>query len=118
MFSLGSSNRYHLILSATDMRKSFDSLSGLIGKDLSKEPREDVFIFINKRRDRMKILRWNGSGYVLYYKRLEEGTYELPAYDQPDIYLRLSYAELVMIVDGISILNTKKRRRYLSKNNV
>ncbi len=63
------------------MRKSFDGLSGLIQDFLEVSPRSSVFVFINKKRDKVKLLHWVGSGYLLYYKRLEEGTFELPQYE-------------------------------------
>ena len=68
--------------------------------------------FINKRRDKVKLLHWQGSGYLLYYKRLEKGTFELPRYDARAGSITLSYAQLVMIMDGLSIKNLQKRIRY------
>ena len=63
------------------MRKSFDGLSGLISESLSSIPVSgDVFIFVNRRRDKIKLLHWQGAGFTLYYKRLEEGTFEVSAY--------------------------------------
>jgi len=62
----------------TDMRKGFDGLSGLIINKLGKNPIDgSVYIFINRRRDRMKLLVWQSNGFVLYYKRLESGTFEI-----------------------------------------
>jgi transposase len=63
----------------TDMRKSFDGLSGLVVSQLEQNPMSgDVFIFVNKPRNRIKLLRWEHDGFVLFYKRLEKGTFELP----------------------------------------
>jgi transposase len=64
------------------MRKSFDGLLGLISESLSSTPVSgDVFIFVNRRRDKIKLLHWQGAGFTLYYKRLEEdGTFEVPSY--------------------------------------
>ena len=95
------------------MRKSFDALSGLVRNNLGSNPTGgEVFIFINKRRDKVKLLHWQGSGYLLYYKRLEKGTFELPRYDARAGSITLSYAQLVMIMDGLSIKNLQKRIRY------
>lgn len=95
------------------MRKSFDGLSGLIKNDLQTDPRNgDVFLFINKGRDKLKLLHWSGSGYTLYYKRLERGTFELPSYKQKQGSIKLNYAKLVMIIDGLSIKNVVHRKRY------
>ena len=82
MFTLSTSQRYHLYSQPTDMRKSFDGLSGVIRNILERNPCSgDVFIFINRSRNKIKLLHWQGIGFTLYYKRLEEGTFELPEYD-------------------------------------
>lgn len=71
MFTLSSQHRFLLYSQPVDMRKSFDGLSGLIENKLSANPRSgDVFIFLNKGRDKIKLLHWEGSGYTLYYKRV------------------------------------------------
>ncbi len=112
MFALSAENTFHLYSHHTDMRKSFDALSGLVRNNLGSNPGGgDVFIFINKRRDKVKLLHWQGAGYLLYYKRLEKGTFELPRYDASVGSITLSYA-LVMIMDGLSIKNLQKRVRY------
>lgn len=98
---------------ATDMRKSFDGLSGLIQNNLENNPcNGDVFIFINKRRDKIKLLHWQGISFTLYYKRLEKGTFELPEYDPSVGSIALNYAQMVMIIDGLTIKNIHKRKRY------
>lgn len=94
------------------MRKSFDSLSGLIRNDLEQNPRNgDVFIFINKNADKLKLLHWTGGSYTLYYKRLERGTFELPGYDKTVGSIRLDYARLVLLIDGLSVKNLVSRKR-------
>ena len=113
MFTLSSENRFHLYNQSTDMRKSFDGLSGLVQNTLGRNPcNGDVFIFINKRRDKIKLLHWQGAGFILYYKRLEKGTFELPRYDSSAGSIVLDYVKLVMIIDGLSIENIQKRKRY------
>ncbi len=113
MFALSTENTFHLYSQPTDMRKSFDALSGLIRNHLDSNPLNgDVFIFINKCRDKIKFLHWQGSGFLLYYKRLEKGTFELPRYDASIGSITLSYAQIVMIVDGLSIKNLQQRKRY------
>ena len=113
MFTLSSSNSFHLYSQPTDMRKSFDGLSGLIQNTLESNPcNGDVFIFINRRRDKMKLLHWQGISFTLYYKRLEEGTFELPVYDIKTGSIVLNYAQIVMLVDGLTIKNIQKRKRY------
>jgi transposase len=113
MFTLSAENRFHLFGKPTDMRKSFDGLSGLVQNTLGRDPScGDVFIFINKRRDKIKLLHWQGASFVLYYKRLEKGTFELPRYGATTGSICLGYAKLVMIIDGLSIQNIQKRKRY------
>jgi len=113
MFALTAENTFHLYSQPTDMRKSFDSLSGLVRNGLDYDPGNgDVFIFINKSRDKIKLLHWQGSGYLLYYKRLEKGTFELPRYDASIGSISLSYTQMVMIIDGLSIKNLHRRKRY------
>lgn len=114
MFTLSSSNRFHLYSQPTDMRKSFDGLSGMIQNTLESNPcNGTVFIFINKRRDKIKLLHWQGISFTLYYKRLEKGTFELPEYDPQVGRIVLSYTQIVMLVDGLTIKNIHKRKRYL-----
>ena len=113
MFTLSSSNRFHLYSQPTDMRKSFDGLSGLVQNTLGSNPLNgDVFIFINRRRDKIKLLHWQGISFTLYYKRLEEGTFEVPVYDPEVGSITLSYTQMVMLIDGLTIKNIQKRKSY------
>jgi transposase len=113
MFTLSSSLRYHMYSQPTDMRKSFDSLSGIIRNDLGSNPCSgDVFIFINRPRNKIKLLHWQGIGFTLYYKRLEEGTFESLDYDPEIGSITLSYAQIVMLVEGLSIKNIQKRKLF------
>lgn len=113
MFTLSSNLRYHLYSQPTDMRKSFDSLSGIIRNELGGNPcGGDVFIFINRPRNKIKLLHWQGIGFTLYYKRLEEGTFEALDYDPEVGSITLSYAQIVMMVDGLSIKNIQKRKLF------
>lgn len=115
MFNLGSNHRYFLYSNPTDMRKSFDDFAGLVRKELGRNPQNgEVFLFINKRRDRIKLLHWFGSGFTLYYKRLEGGTFELTGQDLQARAITVSYAQLVMIIDGISMQNMVRGKRWKS----
>jgi transposase len=104
---------------ATDMRKSFDGLSGLVVSQLEQNPMSgDVFIFVNKPRNRIKLLRWEHDGFVLFYKRLEKGTFEMPSMEKGEKSINLSYGELAMIITGILMRNARKKVRFLQQNNV
>ena len=118
MFSLGAA-RYYLYREPTDIRKSFDGLCGLVSGRLGQSPMSgDVFIFINKPRNRMKLLRWEPGGFVLFYKRLERGNFELPGQILSGPSHQIGYGELTMMVTGISMKYAKKRRRFLQQNDV
>jgi len=95
------------------MRMGFDGLSGLVIGRLGEDPRSgDLFIFINKPRNRVKMLRWEPGGYVLFYKRLERGTLELPQSKTSGLTQPLEYGQLAMMVTGFSMKNARKRRRF------
>ncbi|MBC8344112.1 MAG: IS66 family insertion sequence element accessory protein TnpB [Bacteroidetes bacterium] len=95
------------------MRKSFDGLSGIIQNELYGNPCSgDVFIFINRLRNKIKLLHWQGIGFTLYYKRLEEGSFEALDYDPEVGSISLSYAQIVLLVDGLSIKNIQKRKLF------
>lgn len=113
MFALSESHRFYLYADPTDMRKGFDSLCGLVTNELGDLPDNGcVYIFINKLRDKCKLLHWQSGGFVLYYKRLERGTFEIPLYDENVKSLVLSYSQLVLLIDGLSIGHIGRRKRY------
>jgi transposase len=112
MFSVTSA-RYFLFREKTDMRKSFDGLCGLVSDRLGQDPGSgDVFIFINKDRNRIKLLRWEQGGFVLFYKRLEQGTFEIPTIEKPSLSQAIEYGQLAMIITGFSLKYANKRRRF------
>lgn len=114
MFSLGSSHSYYLYSEPTDMRKSFDSLSGLVRSAMDRDPFSGaVYIFINKQRNRIKLLHWETGGFTLYYKRLEKGQFELP--DYPDQTITIRWSELMLIVEGIRLKSVRRNQRFSFK---
>ncbi len=114
MFALTADHSYYLYPLPTDMRKSFNGLSAIVSHSLASNPcSADVFIFINRQRNRIKLLHWQGNAFVLYYKRLEEGTFEIPQYDSSVVSISLNYPQLVMLIDGISIKNLHRRKSYI-----
>ena len=113
MFALTLSHRYLLYRKVTDLRKGFDGLCGLVQNELNREPTSgEVFIFINRSRDRMKLLHWQQGGFVLYYKRLEKGTISVPSLNADSISCQVSYADLVLMIEGISVEKVVKKTRY------
>lgn len=94
------------------MRKGFAGLSGLVRQHIDHELLSgDVFIFLNRRRDRIKLLMWDTTGFALYYKQLEQGTFELPAAAKKGS-AELLWSDLVMLLEGIEIKSIKRRKRY------
>lgn len=111
MFSLSSSHRYHLYRGVCDMRKSFNGLSGLVRSELGRDPASgEVFVFLNRRRNLLKLLHWESGGFVLYYKRLEEGTFVPPPTASDPTVVR--WPELVLMVEGITVERFRQNRRY------
>ena len=118
MLSLSLPGRVFLCTLPTDMRKSFDSLAGLVQEHLGQDPLAgDLFVFRSKRGDRLKLLYFDGDGFAIWYKRLEEGTFAFPSADGQRAAvgahgLMIRSAELAMLLDGIELANVKRRKRY------
>lgn len=113
MLSVSSAYRYYVYRGQADMRKSFDGLSGLVRNELGKDPLSgEVFIFINKRCNQVKLLLWEGDGFSLYSKRLEKGTYELPSWKEQTPSIELRSDELMLILQGISLNSVHRRKRF------
>ncbi len=111
MLSLGSSHQYYLYRDPTDMRKGFNGLSGLVVNELGRDPLSgDVFIFINRRRDKMKLLLWERSGFVIWYKRLESGSFEVP--DVSTDQAVISWEDLILILEGVELKSVRRRKRF------
>jgi transposase len=102
MFSLNDSMRYHLYSEPTDMRKSFHTLSGLVTNNMGRNVRDgDVFIFVNKARNRLKLLHMEPGGLVIYSKLLEEGRFRVPSRVVQHNSITMQWVDLVMMVEGI-----------------
>lgn len=100
------------------MRKGFDSLSGLVSSQMQLSVLSgSVFIFLNKKHNQVKLLLWEGDGFALYYKRLEKGTYELPAADGKNESMPVSSEQLQLILQGISLKSVRRRKRYQHAEN-
>ena len=114
MLSLTNLHRYLLYRGVADMRKSFDSLAGIVRLEMHIAPLKpgDIFIFLNRQRNQIKLLTWDGDGWAIYYKRLERGTYELPEFTAESTWCQMHTDELQLILRGISLKNIKRRRRY------
>ncbi|MEM9983837.1 MAG: IS66 family insertion sequence element accessory protein TnpB [Bacteroidota bacterium] len=113
MLSLGASHRYWLYAGAADMRKGFDGLCGLVNQELEGDPLSgDVFIFVNRSRNRMKLLLWEEGGLVVWYKRLERGTFELPQPAAGSVSVGIKWRDLMLIIEGVKLFSVQRRKRY------
>lgn len=112
MIAFSSHLRYFLCTSPVDMRNSFDGLCGIVRQKLQKDPiSSSVFIFFNKPRTHLKVLFWDGDGFVLYYKRLERGTFHPRTTDcEPSI--QIGKEELMMFLEGLSFEKIRKSKRF------
>lgn len=115
MLNLNPNSKIFVYLPATDMRKGFAGLSGIIRGVLGGDPTDgSLFVFINKRRDRMKLLHFSDGGFWLYYRLLEAGTFEtLKPTDGLDSkeQLEIDATELAMLLSGVSLAKSQQRRK-------
>jgi transposase len=111
MLSLSASVPIWLATQATDLRKSFDSLAEVVRQQLRGDPLSGhLFVFRNRRADRVKLLYWDNDGYAIWYKRLEVGTFRFPASTDGRVAMRA--ADLQMLLDGVDLSSVKRSRRY------
>ena len=111
MLSVSAQGRVFFATQPVDMRKGFNGLVGVVRSVLDEDPLSgDVFCFLNRRRNLMKVLCFNGDGYVIFYKRLEKGLFQSPVTD--GIKGTILPAQLAMLLAGIDIHTAKRRARY------
>src|ERR1017187_1825868 len=103
--------QYFLYPKVTDMRKGIDSLCGVVRDELKTNPLlGDLFVFFNRKRNQIKMLHWQGDGFSVFIKRLEQGTYEIPVCENS--YLQINAEELLFILQGVVLKSVRKRPRY------
>ena len=113
MISLPHAVRVFLHTPATDLRKGFDALSGLVTTAFAQDPTSGpLFLFVNRRRDRLKILYWDRDGLAIWYKRLETGSFQIPAVSHDAVSIEMSPTQLSLILSGIDINSARQRKRY------
>jgi transposase len=112
MLHLSASCKYYFYSGHADMRKGFDGLSGIVKSQMALNALTgSVFIFLNRRRTHIKLLLWEGDGFAVYYKRLERGTYELPAPTSGAAAMAMDARQLQFILQGVSIKKVTFRPR-------
>ncbi len=113
MISLGPNTRIFLASGSTDMRKGFNGLQGLIVSHLKADPLSgQLFLFVNRRRDKLKIIYWDTDGFAIWYKRLERGSFQIPRIGEGQTKIEIRSDELVMLLSGVDTQNIKRRKRY------
>ena len=113
MLHLNSSTVYYWYNGAADMRKSFDALCGLVNQHCQANILHGgVYIFVNKKRNQIKLLTWEGDGLAIYYKRLEKGVYELPSIAANSGCASIDAVQLQLILQGIVLNSVRKKKRF------
>jgi transposase len=113
MLSLPLPVRIFLCTRHADLRKSFDGLAQMVREFLGADPLSGhLFVFRNKRGDRIKLLYWDSDGLAIWYKRLEEGNFRFPAMKDDGSGVEIRAADLSMILDGVDLDSVKRQKRY------
>ncbi len=111
MLSLASTLRIFLAVEPADMRKGFDGLAQLVRERIAEEPLSGhLFVFRNRRRDRVKILYWDRDGFALWYKRLEKGAFRFP--EAQGGRVEVTPAEMAAVLEGIDLSRARRLPRY------
>ena len=115
MLSLPASVRIFLCLEVTDMRRGFDGLAAMVMNIVGEDPLSGhLFVFRNRRQDRVKILYWDRDGYALWYKRLEKGAFKFPTVvSRRSRRVEIKASDLMMLLDGVDLRSIRRERRYV-----
>ena len=112
MLPLAASTRIYLHREPVDFRKAHDGLAAIVRSELQDDPLNgSVYVFLNRARDRVKLLQWDGNGLWLHYKRLEKGTFRIPRANANGT-ARVSRSDLAMLLEGIGLKKGQLRRRF------
>ena len=122
MIGLAHGIKIHLCTQATDMRRGFDGLSGMVASLLQQDPLSGhLFVFRNRNRDKLKILYWDSDGLAIWYKRLEQGTFQFPTdgkrEDELTAGVTITTSELSLLLGGIDLRSARRRKRYQPPKN-
>jgi transposase len=113
MFSFPPSIRIFVHALPTDMRKSFNGLCAIVSQAFGKNVLEgDYFVFVNRMRNRCKILYWDHDGLVVWAKRLEQGGFQVPSGDGASLCVEVDSVTLAMMIGGVDLNTAKRRKRY------
>ncbi len=119
MFALTSSMNYYLCPHDVDLRKGIYSLYQLVRSDMGRNPLSgEVFLFLGKTRVMIKILHWQQDGFMLYTKKLERGTFEVPRFNPGSGQYEMKWATFVLIMEGVRLQSVQYRQRFVIKSNI
>lgn len=105
--------RIHLYAKNADMRKSFDGLHAIIQSEFQRDVRAgDLFLFLNRRLDRLKLMYWDRDGLAIWMKRLERGTFQRPTFSPGAVQVEIDATDLALLLSGIELTSVKRRPRY------
>jgi transposase len=114
MIGLPANTRIYLCTTPVDFRRGFDGLTGVVTESLGQKVTDgSLFLFVNRRQDRIKALWWETGGLTLWYRRLEQGTVELPKTDRDTSHIMIDNVELAMWIAGVSLKSAKRRRKRM-----
>ncbi len=112
MLTLSPAVRIYVATGTTDLRRSIDGLAALVRERFDQDPLSGhLFLFRNRRGDRLKILVWDRSGFWVLYKRLEEGTFAWPT-EADGVPVEMRSADLLLLLSGVDLTHTRRRRWY------
>ena len=114
MLSVPSAVKIFLYGQAADLRRGYDGLAAIVQNAMGEDPLSgSLFIFVNKRGNRIKLLYWDRDGYAIWMKRLEQGTLEVPRSDDPEVTsLKITASQLSLILEGIELSSVRRRKRF------
>ncbi len=114
MFTLSAAVRIYVAAAPCDLRRGFDGLSALTRSVIGTDPMSGhLFVFLNRRRDRIKILAWDRTGYVLFYKRLELGTFRIPVEPRAgQLHVEVDSGELTLMLEGLDLRHARRQQRW------
>lgn len=118
MLTLPSTVRIYVCAEPVDLRKGFDGLSAATRHIIRQNPLSGhLFVFMNRRANRLKILLWEPSGYLLVYKRLERGRFHLPRSPRAGArHIEMEATDLALMMEGIDLRGASRRRRWIPQN--
>ena len=120
MLTLPSSVRIYMAIEPVDLRRGFDGLAAATRQIIREDPLSGhLFCFVNRRRNRLKVLIWQPSGFLLLFKRLEVGTFKLPHIPAPgQRHLEMDPTDLALMMEGIDLRGARRRKRWSPQNSL